>query len=112
MSEAIARSAIGVGWSRALLAVASAVIVACSASCLRQAEGRTQKDLSVGRATSADLTLEVDGGLARIRQLDPGQITLLGAKPRCHGTRWGRARGRRRMADRRRECPARCGGCG
>lgn len=50
-------------------------------SCLRPAEDRAERDQSVGQASSAGLSVEVEQGLAAVRALSSEQLTLWGSAP-------------------------------
>lgn len=63
------------GWLLALLPLAG---------CVRPAEGRALKDLEIGRAEGGGLTLVVEDGLAAVRGLEPGVVTLWGNAPVLH----------------------------
>lgn len=54
------------------------------AGCVRPAEGRAQKDLEVGRAEAGGLTVTVEEGLAAVRGLESGALTLWGNAPAFH----------------------------
>lgn len=61
-----------------LLLVSAVPLVA---SCLDVAEGRARRDLEVGRASQSDLRVEVEGGLAAVRRLAPGELGLWASAP-------------------------------
>jgi predicted phosphodiesterase len=60
------------GWLLALLPLAG---------CVRPAEGRALKDLEIGRAEGSGLSVVVEDGLAVVRGLEPGALTLWGNAP-------------------------------
>lgn len=49
--------------------------------CMRPAENRAIRDSKVGRAEKAGLSLEVEDGLAAVRDLSPGTLMLWGNAP-------------------------------
>jgi Icc protein len=51
------------------------------AGCMRPAEGRALKDLEIGRAEGGGLTVVVDDGLAAVRGVESGMLTLWGNAP-------------------------------
>jgi predicted phosphodiesterase len=51
------------------------------ASCLDAADERAERDESVGKGVAAGATFEVEGGLASIRQLEPGLLSLWAGAP-------------------------------
>jgi 3',5'-cyclic-AMP phosphodiesterase len=51
------------------------------AGCVRPAEGRALKDLEIGRAEGGGLSVVVEEGLAAVRGLDSGALTLWGNAP-------------------------------
>jgi predicted phosphodiesterase len=51
------------------------------ASCVRPAEGRALKDLEIGRAEGGGLTVVVEEGLAAVRNVESGALTLWGNAP-------------------------------
>jgi Icc protein len=51
------------------------------AGCVRPAEGRALKDLEIGKAQGGGLSVEVEEGLAAVRGLDSGALTLWGNAP-------------------------------
>jgi Icc protein len=71
-------------WTRALCAAA---LLGCLAGCLRRGEERALSDLEVGIANTGAVTVQVDDGLAHVRELvagdadAPGRITLWGSAP-------------------------------
>jgi Icc protein len=60
------------GWLLALLPLAG---------CVRPAEERALKDLRIGRAESGGLSVVVEDGLAAVRGLEPGALTVWGNAP-------------------------------
>ncbi len=63
----------------------SVVVFALLAGCsLRPAEERALKDLQVGLAEGSGLTVTVEDGLAVVRRLEPGALTLWGSAPAFH----------------------------
>ena len=62
----------------ALLLASAAPLVA---SCLDVAEGRARRDLEIGRASQADIRVEVEGGLAAVRHLAPRDLRLWASAP-------------------------------
>jgi Icc protein len=63
--------------------VAVLVVGACviSSACLRPARERAERDLEVGHAQAAGLRLDVAGGLAAVRSVDPGVVSLWAGAP-------------------------------
>jgi 3',5'-cyclic-AMP phosphodiesterase len=60
-------------------------VLACLlAGCVRPAEGRAQKDLEIGRAEGGGLAVRVEEGLAAVRGLESGALTLWGNAPAFH----------------------------
>ncbi|HYH97583.1 metallophosphoesterase family protein [Hyalangium sp.] len=51
------------------------------AGCVRPAEGRALKDLQIGRAEGGGLSVVVEEGLAAVRGLETGALTLWGNAP-------------------------------
>ncbi|WP_224372023.1 metallophosphoesterase family protein [Hyalangium versicolor] len=51
------------------------------AGCVRPAEGRALKDLEIGHAEGAGLSVVVEDGLASVRSLESGALTLWGNAP-------------------------------
>jgi len=51
------------------------------AGCMRPAEGRALKDLAIGRAEGSGLSVVVEDGLAAVRGLESGALTLWGNAP-------------------------------
>jgi predicted phosphodiesterase len=51
------------------------------AGCVRPAEGRAVKDLEIGRAEGGGLTVVVEDGLAAVRGVESGALTLWGNAP-------------------------------
>ncbi|GEN07836.1 Calcineurin-like phosphoesterase [Myxococcus fulvus] len=58
--------------------VVSALLLA---GCLRPAENRAMRDLKVGQAEGGGLSLVVEDGLAAVRGVEPGGVTLWGNAP-------------------------------
>jgi hypothetical protein len=58
-----------------------AVLSLLGAGCVRPAENRAVRDSKVGRAQGGGLSLEVEGGLASVRELSSGALTLWGNAP-------------------------------
>lgn len=54
------------------------------AACVRPAEGRALKDLEVGHAEGGGLTVVVEDGLASVRGIESGALTLWGNAPVLH----------------------------
>jgi predicted phosphodiesterase len=50
-------------------------------SCLDVAEGRARRDLEVGKASSGDAHVVVDAGLAAVRRIAPGELSLWAGAP-------------------------------
>lgn len=50
-------------------------------SCLDVAEGRARRDLEVGKASAGEARVVVDEGLAAIRHLAPGELSLWASAP-------------------------------
>ncbi|WP_225413731.1 metallophosphoesterase family protein [Stigmatella hybrida] len=61
-----------------------AVLGCLLAGCVRPAEGRAQKDLEIGRAEAGGLSVRVEEGLAAVRGLESGALTLWGNAPVLH----------------------------
>lgn len=58
-----------------------AMLAFCVSGCLRAAEERAESDRRVGQTENADVVVSVVDGLAVVRSLDPGQITLWESAP-------------------------------
>src|SRR6185295_551574 len=59
------------------------LLLACAlGACLRPSEERAHQDAEIGRAESAELRLEVEGGQAVVRALSADQISLWASAPR------------------------------
>lgn len=54
---------------------------ALAAGCLRSGEDRARADEDVGHSQAAGLTIDVAGGLAQIRTLEPGRAVLWSSAP-------------------------------
>lgn len=50
-------------------------------SCLRPSEDRAERDLEVGQAAQAGLSVQVEEGLAAVRALSEGELVLWGSAP-------------------------------
>ncbi len=50
-------------------------------SCLRPAEERAERDQEVGQAARSGIDVQVDDGLAVVRELDEGELVLWGSAP-------------------------------
>jgi len=57
------------------------LVVLPLAGCMRPAEGRAIKDLQIGRAEGSGLSVVVEDGLAAVRGLESGALTLWGNAP-------------------------------
>jgi 3',5'-cyclic-AMP phosphodiesterase len=62
-------------WARVAMSVCFA------AGCVRPAEERAERDKSVGSASSAELDVRVVNGLAAVRKLESGRLTLWSSAP-------------------------------
>ncbi|NMO21017.1 metallophosphoesterase [Pyxidicoccus fallax] len=58
-----------------------AVLALLASGCMRPAENRAVRDSKVGRADSGGMSLEVEDGLAAVRSLAAGELTLWGNAP-------------------------------
>ncbi len=70
-------------WTRVLFGSTTVVaLVAISPpSCVRPTEERAERDLEIGRTTSAGLDIRVVGGLAAVRHVEPGELRLWASAP-------------------------------
>ena len=59
-------------------AVAASLLVG---ACLRPGESRAELDMEVGHASGEGLRVDVEGGLAAVRELGPGKLRLWGSAP-------------------------------
>lgn len=58
-----------------------AFAVLAAFSCLRPSEERAERDLEVGQAARAGLSVQVEDGLAAVRTLSAGELVLWGSAP-------------------------------
>jgi predicted phosphodiesterase len=63
------------------LAVVSLVLSLALGGCLRPAEERAERDRQVGHARVSGVTLDVEGGLAAVRQLEPTRALVWCSAP-------------------------------
>ena len=56
-------------------------LAASTAGCLTVADERARRDLEIGKASAEGVTVVVDEGLAHVRQLAPGVLTLWAQSP-------------------------------
>lgn len=63
------------------LLVLLALAAPLALSCLDVAEGRARRDLEVGKASMGDARVVVDEGLAAVRRLAPGELSLWASAP-------------------------------
>ena len=59
----------------------AALLLVVAAACTRPAEERALAELDVGRASAGGVSIEVAGGLAAIRTLEPGHVELWAQAP-------------------------------
>jgi predicted phosphodiesterase len=67
--------------SRAGVALAIACLNAVNVGCVRAPEERTERDETVGKGASSGISFDVRDGLAAIRRLEPGFLTLWAKAP-------------------------------
>ena len=60
------------------------LVLLALAGCVRPSEGRALKDFETGRAEGGGLVVEVEEGLAAVRGLESGALTLWGNAPVLH----------------------------
>ncbi|WP_437813592.1 metallophosphoesterase family protein [Sorangium sp. So ce1078] len=66
---------------RDALLVLLALTAPLALSCLDVAEGRARRDREVGKASRGQARVDVDEGLAAIRRLEPGELSLWASAP-------------------------------
>lgn len=59
---------------------AAALVLLCGA-CVNIADDRARRDETIGRAVAGDVSVEVEGGLAAVHRLAPGELTLWAGAP-------------------------------
>ncbi|HEU4537334.1 MAG TPA: hypothetical protein VFS00_24610, partial [Polyangiaceae bacterium] len=84
--------------TRGALAAAALALAAAPAGCLKVAEGRAELDREVGRAEASGVRFEVEGGLAAVRSVGNGTLSLWAGAPAFTLRASGGAGGRWRLA--------------
>jgi predicted phosphodiesterase len=64
-----------------LLALLLSLLCVLATGCLRPAQSRAERDEEVGRASTTDLSLVVEDGLAAVRHISPERIELWASAP-------------------------------